>query len=44
MSVALREQPESDHAALRLDRDRLLDRLAHLRSVLPVFAQELSAA
>jgi hypothetical protein len=31
-------------AAEALDRDQLLDRLQHLRTILPVFAQELATA
>jgi phage shock protein A len=30
--------------ATEIDRDQLLDRLQHLRTILPVFAQELATA
>ena len=41
---AVSEQHGFDTALARLDRDHLLDRLQRLRSVLPVFAHELSTA
>jgi hypothetical protein len=34
----------SSASAAPIDRDQLLDRLQHLRTILPVFAQELATA